>query len=182
MARFKYLDKEDVAPEHRAHMRDINLTRLLFHHPELARLSNEHAMYIRNKGKLDPRLREMAILQVGYLARSPYEYSHHVKIGFDFGVSEVDIRAIADETAGRPTTLEPLAIAVLKAARELANEIKLSDETFAALQQHLDTPRLLELFDAICSYCGTVRMLAALQIDVEPEYQVYLDKFPLPKK
>ena len=181
MARFKYLNKQDVAPEHRAHMRDINLTRLLFHNPEMARISNEHAMYIRNKSKLDPRLREMAILQVGYVARSPYEYSHHVKIGFDFGVSEADIRAIADETEGRSTGLDPLAKAVLKAARELATEIKLSDQTFAVLQQHLDTPRLLELFDAICSYCGTVRMLAALQIDVEPEYQVYLDKFPLPK-
>jgi alkylhydroperoxidase family enzyme len=181
MARFPYLNKEDVAPEHRAHMRDINLTRLLFHNPELARLSNEHAMYIRNRSKLDPRLREMAILQVGYCARSPYEYSHHVKIGMDFGVSEADIRAIADETENRPTKLDPLAKAVLKAARELANEIKLSDETFAVLKQHLATPVLLELFDAICSYCGTVRMLAALQIDVEDEYKPYLDKFPLPK-
>lgn len=181
MARFRYLNKEDVAPEHRAQMRDINLTRVLFHHPELARLSGEHAMYIRNRGKLDPRLREMAILQVGYCARSPYEYSHHVKIGLDFGVSEADIRAIADETDGRPTKLDPLAKAVLKAARELANDIKLSDATFAILQKHLDTPRLLELLDAICSYCGTVRMLAALQIDVEDEYKQYLEKFPLPE-
>jgi alkylhydroperoxidase family enzyme len=181
MARFPYLNKEDVAPEHRAHMRDINLTRVLFHNPELARVSNEHAMYLRNRSRLDPRLREMAILQVGYCARSPYEYSHHVKIGMDFGVSEADIRAIADETAGRPTNLEPLAKTVLKAARELANEIKLSDETFAVLKQNLATPVLLELIDAICSYCGTVRMLAALQIDVEDEYKPYLDKFPLPK-
>lgn len=181
MARFTYLNKEDVAPEHREHMRDINLTRLLFHNPELARLSNEHAMHIRNKSKLDPRLREMAILQVGYCARSPYEYSHHVKIGLDFGVSEADIRAIADETAGRPTTLDPLTKAVLTAARELANEIALSDATFAVLQKQLDTPRLLELFDAICSYCGTVRLLAALKIDVEPDYAVYLEKFPLPE-
>jgi alkylhydroperoxidase family enzyme len=181
MARFKYLNKEDVAPEHREHMRDINLTRIMFHNPELARVTGEHAMYIRNRSKLDPRLREMAIIQVGYVARSPYEYSHHVKIGFDFGVSEADIRAIADDTEGRPTSLDPLAKAVLQAARELATEIKLSDATFAILQQHLDTPRLLELFDAICSYCGTVRMLAALQIDVEDEYRPYLDKFPLPK-
>ena len=31
------------------------------------------AMYIRHKSKLDARLRELAILQVGYLAKSPYE-------------------------------------------------------------------------------------------------------------
>ena len=49
------------------------------------------------------------------------------------------------------------------------------------LKQHLDTPRLLDLFIAITGYCATVRLLAALQIDVEDEYKVYLDKFPLPK-
>jgi hypothetical protein len=63
----------------------------------------------------------------------------------------------------------------------MANDIKLSDENFAALSQHFDTPRLLDLFGAICSYCGTVRMLAALQVDVEPDYAVYLERFPLPK-
>ena len=181
MARFKYLNKEDVAPEHRAQMGDINLSRLLIHNPELARVSGNGASFIRTKMKLDPRLREMAIIQVGYVARSVYEYAHHIKIGFDFGVSEADIRAIADDTEGRPTSLDPLTRAVLKAARELANEIDLSDETFAVLQRHLDPPRLLELFQAICSYCGTVRMLAALRIDLEDEYRPYLDKFPLPK-
>ena len=61
------------------------------------------ARYIRHESRLDPRLRELAILQVGYLERSPYEYSHHVKIGREFGVTDDDIRAIADETEGRPT-------------------------------------------------------------------------------
>src|ERR1700749_2803144 len=147
----------------------------------MGRVHSDTAMYIRFQSKLDPRLREMAILQVGYCARSPYEWSHHVKIGFDIGVSEADIRALIDDSEGRPTSLDPLTKAVLKAARELANEIKLSDATFAVLQQHLATPILLELFIAITGYCAPVRLLAALQIDVEDEYQPYLDKFPLPK-
>ena len=181
MARFKYLDKEDLLPEHQDLIRDINLTRLLVHSPNAARASRSTAMFIRHGSKLDPRLREMAIMQVGYVARSIYEYAHHVEIGLGVGVSEADIRAIADDTAGKPTALEPLAKAVLKAARELALDVKLSDETFAVLRQHFDNERLIDLFTAICSYCGTVRMLAALQIDLEPEYQQYLDRFPLPK-
>ena len=80
-------------------------------------------MYIRHKSKLDPRLRELAILQVGYLANSPYEYSHHVKIGREFGVSDDDIRAIGEETAGRPSKLDPLAKAVLRAAREMTQDL-----------------------------------------------------------
>ena len=181
MARFKYLGKEDLLPEHQDLIRDINLTRLLVHSPNAARASRTTAMFIRNASKLDPRLREMAIIQVGYVARSVYEYAHHVQIGLDAGVSEADIRAIADDTAGKPTALEPLAKAVLKAARELALDVKLSDETFAVLRQHFDNERLIDLFMAISSYCGVVRLLAALQVDLEPEYQQYLDRFPLPK-
>ena len=67
--------------------------------------------------KLDPRLRELAILQVGYLAKSPYEYSHHVKIGREFGVSDDDIRAIGEETAGRASKLDPLVARRCCAAR-----------------------------------------------------------------
>ena len=181
MARLKYLNKEDLAPEHREHMRDINLTRLLFHSPWMARASNAGAMYIRNQSKLDPRLREMAIIQVGYLARSIYEYAHHLKIGLDAGVSEGDIRALADDTAGKPTSLDALTKAVLKAARELTAQSDLSDETFAILRAHLDDERLIDLLHAICAYNSTVRMLAALRIDLEDEYAPYLAKFPLPK-
>lgn len=50
----------------------------------------------------------MATLQVGYLTRLAYEYSHHIKIGRNFGVSDDDIRVIVEETNGRPTSLDPL--------------------------------------------------------------------------
>lgn len=29
-------------------------------------------------------------------------------------------------------------------------------------------------------YCGVVRFLAAMRMDVEPDYQPHLDDFPLP--
>src|SRR3546814_4174271 len=78
-------------------------------------------LWIRFKAKLDPRLREMAILQVGWLARSDYEWSHHVKIGKDFGVSEDDVRAIIAETEGKDSGLPALDRAVLRAARGMAD-------------------------------------------------------------
>jgi alkylhydroperoxidase family enzyme len=123
----------------------------------------------------------MAILQVGYLARSPYEYSHHVEIGRDFGVSDDDIRAIGDETAGRPTKLEPVAKAVLRAAREMTTDLAISDATFAELRRELDHERLTDLVLTVGFYNGVVRILATLQIDVEDGYRKYLDEFPLPK-
>jgi hypothetical protein len=40
---------------------------------------------------------------------------------------------------------------------------------------------LTDLFITIAYYNGLVRLMAALQIDVEDEYLAYLDDFPLPK-
>jgi alkylhydroperoxidase family enzyme len=124
----------------------------------------------------------MAILQVGYVTRAAYEYSHHIRISRDFEVSDDDIRAIADETVGRPTTLDPLAKAVLRAARDMTRDLAISDETFAALRQGLDEERLTDLLITIAYYNGLVRLMGALQIDVEDEYLAYLDEFPLPER
>ena len=137
--------------------------------------------YIRNKSTLDGRLRELAILQVGWLARSPYEWSHHVKIGHDFGVSEADIQALIDDTAGKPTPLGAVERCVLRAAREMTVEGAASDATFKELQGHFSTEHLTDLVVTIAFYCAVVRFLATMQIDVEPEYQPYLDRWPLPK-
>jgi alkylhydroperoxidase family enzyme len=181
MARLPYLDKSDVLPEHQDLLaRNINLYRLLAHSPRAARSLNTLARFIRDGSRLDPRLRQMAILQVGYVTRSAYEYSHHIRISREFGVSDDDIRAIAEETAGRATTLEPLAKAMLRAAREMTLEIALSDATFDELRHELDPERLTDLIITIGHYNSLIRVLAAMRIDVEDEYLAYLDEFPLP--
>ena len=53
------------------------------------------------RAQLDARLRELAILQVGWIAQSPYEWSHHVKIGYEFGVTDEDIKGLIAETDGQ---------------------------------------------------------------------------------
>src|SRR4029077_9330737 len=165
MARVPYFDRADLPPEHQDLLnRPINLFRALVNSPGAARGWSGIGHYIRHKSRLDPRLRELAILQVGYLARSPYEYSHHVKIGRDFGVSDADIRAMTDETEGRPTTLAPLDKAVLRAAREMTRDLAITDATFAELRAALDHERLTDLVLTIAFYNAVVRILATLQI------------------
>jgi alkylhydroperoxidase family enzyme len=177
MARLPYLDADSLNPEDRDLLkRPVNLHRQLVHSPKMARVFHELADYIRFQSPLNPRLRELAILQVGWTARSPYEWSHHVKIGFDFGVSEDDVRALCAGGAG----LGELEHAVLDAARHLTTEATLTDAQFARLRSKLNETDLVDLLMIISFYASVVRILASLQIDVEPEYQPYLDRFPLP--
>src|SRR3954451_15124103 len=120
MARVPYLEMSDLSTENQDLLkRRINLFQALVNSPDAARAFSGLGHFIRFGSKLDPRLRELAILQVGWLARSPYEWSHHVKLGHDFGVTDDDIRALIDDTAGKPTKLDALSLMVLKAAREM---------------------------------------------------------------
>lgn len=180
MARLPYLTPEDLAEGDRDLLkRPITLHRCLVNSPGMARAFGGLGQHIRHGSTLDPRLRELAILQIGWLARSPYEWSHHVKIGKEFGVTDADIGALVAETAGKPNGLEPLAKLVLKGAREVY-EGGMSEATFRALQGHLDAERMVDLVVTASFYCAVVRTLASLAIDVEPEYQPYLDAHPLP--
>ena len=182
MARVPYLDKSDLPPEHQDVLaRPIALNRAMANSPNASRAMGALAGYIRHGSKLDSRLREMAILQVGYLAKSPYEWSHHVKLGREFGVSDDDIRAIGEETAGRLSQLDALSKTVLRAAREMTSGLAMSDETFAALEKALGREQVIDLTLAIAFYNAVVRLLGTLQIDVEPEYRRYLEEHPLPR-
>ena len=49
------------------------------------------------------------------------------------------------------------------------------------LGEHLDDTERMELTMAAAFYSMVVRVLHTLQIDVEPEYQPYLDRHPLPE-
>jgi alkylhydroperoxidase family enzyme len=157
----------------------LNLHRVLAHS---AGASRTHALaaYIRHESSVDPRLREMAIIQVGYVRRCAYEYLHHVEIGRRYGVSASDVADIAKETAGRETSLDPLAKAVLAAAREAAVDGAVSAGTVAALRRGLDDEQLVDLVLAIAFYTFTVCVLESLDVELEPEYERLASELPFP--
>ena len=181
MARVPYLQKSDLAAEQQDLLaRNITLFQALVNSPNAARAFSALGQFIRFKSRLDPRLRELAILQVGYLTRQPYEWSHHIKLGREFGVSDGDIRALIADSDGKANDLEPLAKLVLLGAREMTRDLAISDATFKALHAHLGEEHLLDLTITIAFYNAAVRVLNTLKIDVEDAYQGYLAEFPLP--
>jgi alkylhydroperoxidase family enzyme len=181
MARLPYLEPDQVAPEYRDMLsRNTNLHKLLVNSPDMARAFSGLGGYIRHKSKLDPRLRELAILQVGWLEKSEYEFTHHVKIGKEFGVTDADIEGMMAETEGKPSKLEPLAKTILKGAREMVRELAMHEDTFAEIKKHLSNEHMVDLVLTIAFYCAVVRVLATMKMDNEPYYKEVLQQYPIP--
>src|SRR3977135_2509014 len=181
MARLPYLEADQVAPEYRDMLkRNTNLHKLLVNSPDMARAFNGIGGYIRFKSKLDPRLRELAILQVGWMETSEYEFTHHVKIGKEFGATDEDIQGRMAETEGAPSRLEPLARAILKGAREMVRGLAMSDATFAEIKKELSDEHMTDLVLSIAFYCAVVRVLATMKIDNEPTYKEVLKQNQIP--
>jgi alkylhydroperoxidase family enzyme len=181
MARLPYLNTDDLAPEDRELLeRNLNLYKVIAHSPDGARAFAAPALYVRHHSRLDPRLRELAIIQIGFERGVSYEYAHHIEIGRNAGLSDDDIRAIATESSGGTTHLSAIERAVLAAARELFEKPALSDAVFAELAKELDAERIVDLIISISTYCGVVRLLGALEVDLEPGYEHLLAEFPLP--
>jgi len=181
MARVPYLTVDDLADADKDLLkRGITLHRALANSPNAARAFSGLGQFIRFKSKLDPRLRELAILQVGWMEKSEYEFTHHVKIGKEFGVTDADIEGLMAETEGRSSQLEPLAKAILKGAREMVRELAMSDATFAEIKKELSDELMVDLVVTIAFYCAVVRVLATMKMDNEPYYKEVLKQYPIP--
>jgi alkylhydroperoxidase family enzyme len=181
MALVPYLTESDLDAADRPLLgRPINLFRALANSPEALRHHQAFGEWIRHGCALDPRLRELAILQVGYVTASPYEWSHHVRIGYDFGVTDADVEALIAATEGREHGLDEVETAVLAAAREITADMRMSEATWAFLEPRLGRARLVDLVVVISFYSAVVRILGTLRVDVEPDYAVHLERYPLP--
>lgn len=180
MARLPLIEQRQLPPEQQPLLSaNINIHKLLANSPEALSYFRALTTYVRDESAIDPRLRELAIMQIGYAAKRPYIYTHHIKIGLALGIPPDDIRAIADETAGRKSSLEPLAKAVLKAARELTLGIGVSSRTYEELQGNLSSRELIDLCMSIIAYTSTLRFLETFAVELEPQYEHFLSDYPI---
>jgi alkylhydroperoxidase family enzyme len=178
MARLPYVDPAALPADQRDLLvRPIHLYRAMVNAPGITRAFLGLANQIRHASLLDARLRELAILQVAWDTRSAYEWSHHVKIGRDFGVTSEDLRAIS---SGDWRGLAQDAQFVLAAARGIAQDGDLADVQVEDLRATFGEQVLTELLLVCSIYVGLARFLHVARVDVEDDYLPELREFPLP--
>jgi alkylhydroperoxidase family enzyme len=149
-----------------AAMADLSVFQVLLHHPDLARALNDLLTALLWRGRLDPRLRELVIMRLGWSTGSVYEWTQHWLVATSLGVTEADLVGVRDwrthEGFGAADR------AVLAATDETLATGTISDETWSACTEHLDGPEeLLELITAIGNWRLFSSLLRSLAVPLE---------------
>ena len=97
--RLAVVDETDLTEAQRdmlASRSNLNIYRTLANHVDLYNRWSPLGQILLNGSSISPRHREMAMLRMGWLCQSPYEWSQHTRIAkASAGMTESEIRAIA---------------------------------------------------------------------------------------
>ena len=175
MARLPYITREDVSPEDRAIFDEferergklLNIHRAIANAPNLLRRFSTMALELRNHTRLDPRLRELALMTVGRIAGAEYEFVHHWNLALNVGVRREQLEQLADFESS--PVFNDHERAVMRYAAEVTSNIKVSDAAFDALRGFLDNRSIMELAMNVAFYNAVVRVLVPIGVELEPD-------------
>ncbi|MCL5263856.1 MAG: carboxymuconolactone decarboxylase family protein [Chloroflexi bacterium] len=173
MARISYVDGQSAPPEvgdvfaklEARGAKVINLYRAMGHSQAALLPFIKMGNSLLTKARLEPRLREMAILRVAILSGSRYEWQQHEALARELGVTEAQVADLAEWEAS--SGFDDKEKAALTFVDEVAQQIAVSDDTFARLGEHFDETEIVELTLSIGFWGMVARFLVALQVDLE---------------
>lgn len=167
MPRIPYPTDDQLSEQTRAQLAALppfNLARTLAAAPTLLGPFLALGGAILARCELDPRLRELAILQVARCTGATYERVQHEQIARSLAITEEEITAVA---AGDPGPFDDETRLVLQAAEEISLSVSASDGTLAALLEHFGRRQTTELVVTVAYYAAVSRVLETAGVEVE---------------
>jgi len=170
MARIPYPDPASLEPDTQELLAKlgadpINIFRMMAGGEGLLRAFSRFGNHLLFKSRLDPVLREIAILRVGVLSDATYEMYQHDRISRSIGMSEellAGIRAGADDPV-----FDELQAQVVRYTDDVVRNVRASDATFDPLHEALSLQELQELTVTIGFYMCVSRFLETFGVDIE---------------
>lgn len=183
MARIQPLDPANASEKVREALEalpPLNIFRTLAHAETAIRPFVRFGGAVLTRMKLDPLVRELAILVVAREAEAEYEWIQHVSIAKQVGATDEQIAALeagfggrgaADRDAGAPADPSGVFDAAQAAAIELAARVvhspHVDDELFGRVCAQFDEREIVELVMAIGEYLMLARVMTVLEIDLD---------------
>jgi len=142
----------------------LNVNRMMSHAEGPMLAYSRLGVQLLLRGKLDPILREVAVLRVGQLCGSAYEWHQHVGVARAVGMDEATLQAVSEKTFDRLTDVQQVAVTI---AEEVKRDSGARADTIARARAHLTSEQLVELLLVVGYYIMTAGVLLSLDIEVE---------------
>jgi alkylhydroperoxidase family enzyme len=168
MARLPYPDPQTLSPETRellGKLPPLNIFRMMAGGEGLLAAFVRFGTHLLSRAKLDPILREIAIIRVGVLSNASYEVFQHELIARGLGMTESLLAALrrgSDDPA-----LDDLQRLVVQFTDDVVHNVRASDQTFQPLAARLSICELQELTVTIGYYMAASRFLECFGVDIE---------------
>ncbi len=166
------LDEAKAAADEAAvpnYMAELNIFQVLLNHPPLARAINDLLATMLWHGSLDPRLRELVIMRIGWLTACDYEWAQHWRVASRLGVTPDDLLAVRDWRGY--DGFGPTERAVLAATDDVVRDGAVGAASWAACERELggDTTVLVELVAVIGAWRMVASILHSLGVPLEDD-------------
>lgn len=132
------------------------------HHPALAKAFLRFNVHLLMSSTLPTRIRELAILRVAHRRDCAYEWSHHVEMAKDEGITDDQIAAVR-----RGEAADAFDRVVLTAVDELEDKSQLSDQTWAALGERLNDQQRMDFIFTVGCYALLAMAFNTFGVELE---------------
>jgi len=116
---------------------------------------------------LDPQKREIAVLRVARVTNANYEWTHHVALAKQYGVTDEQIEKI--KTEDPVTSLGNDCNLLCRVADEISRNIRLSDEALAQILDLYGIRGATELILCVSYFNMVSRFLESTRVPLEKE-------------
>ena len=157
--------REALAPASYPGQPPLNIFRTLAHSPAALTAFLAWGTHILRNNSLDPRQREIVILRIGYLCRSGYEWTQHVRISLRGGMSQSEIDNI--KLGAAAPGWSDADIALLNACDELHARQFVSDAAWSALTQHFTQAQCMDAVFTAGQYTQVCMMLNTFGVQLD---------------
>ncbi|MEW6207116.1 MAG: carboxymuconolactone decarboxylase family protein [Acidobacteriota bacterium] len=143
----------------------LNIFTTLAHHPKLFRRWMTFGGQLLFKSTLPPREREMLILRISWLTRGEYEWSHHVLLGKQAGLSDEEIARIREGPMAQGWTIFDAVL--LRSVDEMHRNNFISEQTWKILSTRYDNQQMIDLLFTIGHYHLLAGVLNSLGVQLD---------------
>lgn len=171
-ARIPLLSIEEAAKRAREvgiseQMAELSVFRVLLQHPVLAkRIHDLLISLLFTDNKLNPRLRELLIMRIGWATGAVYEWTQHWRVATGMDIAEEELLAVRNWQTS--DVLNEQDKAILQATDEVLELGSITSDTWKLCCNHLESEaERLELVVAIGNWTLFSQLLKSLDIPLE---------------